>query len=52
MKAAYLWGKGANARMRGGVRRDGSPMRCPLVTITDTYRDQQGRSNHGRAEEE
>jgi hypothetical protein len=27
-------------------------MRCPLVTITDTYRDQQGRSNHGRAGEE
>ena len=26
-------------------------MRCPLVTIGDTYRDQQGRSNHGRAGE-
>ncbi len=24
-------------------------MRCPLVTIGDTYRDQQGRSHHGRA---
>ena len=27
-------------------------MRCPLVTIRDTYRDPQGRSNHGRAREE
>src|ERR671910_2418593 len=32
--------------------RDGSPMRCPLVTIRDTYRDPQRRSNHGRAGKE
>ena len=34
------------------VRRDGSPMRCLLVTIRDTAGDRQGRSNHGRAGEE
>jgi hypothetical protein len=27
-------------------------MRCPLVTIRDTNRDQQRRSNHGRARED
>lgn len=34
------------------VGRDGSQMRCPLVTIRYAYGYRQGRSNHGRAGEE
>jgi hypothetical protein len=31
MKAAYLWGKGANARMRGGDGREG--LRCDRASL-------------------